>query len=118
MPADNPPRWITIHQPFDYRWPDRSALTAFSEAGEFMVKGEVADFAVAQGFASEGKARDSKSKSAKARRTRKRTAPRKAAKPVADAAPADLAADNGLDGAGLAGDDRADIRPGPDQDAG
>jgi len=38
-------RWITIIKaPFDYRWPDRSAITAFSATGEHMVKDEIADF--------------------------------------------------------------------------
>jgi hypothetical protein len=51
------PRWITVRQAFDYHWPDRSALTAFSEAdcGDHFVKDELADFAVEKGYATEGK---------------------------------------------------------------
>jgi hypothetical protein len=51
------PRWITVRKPFDYSWPGRTAITAFGDAhlGEHMVKDEVADFAVGNGYATEGK---------------------------------------------------------------
>lgn len=48
-------RWITVLTPFDYRWPDRTAITAFTVTGEHMVKDEIADFAVAKGYAIDGK---------------------------------------------------------------
>jgi hypothetical protein len=51
------PRWINIIKaPFDYRWPDRNAITAFTVTGDQLVKDEVADFAVGKGYAIEGKA--------------------------------------------------------------
>jgi hypothetical protein len=54
-------RWITVTVvPFDYKWPNRTAITAFTKAGEFFVKDEVADFAVGKGFATEGKTRTKK----------------------------------------------------------
>jgi len=64
-------RWITIIKaPFDYRWPDRSAITAFSATGEHMVKDEIADFAVKSGYAIEGKA-DPTVRSTKGKRPRR-----------------------------------------------
>jgi hypothetical protein len=108
MPAANPPRWIAVRKPFDYHWPGRAAVTAFAEAdlGEHYVKAEVADHAVAGGFASEGKLDGSEAKAPKAKRTRRR----KAVKAKADAAPTDTAADNGLAGSGVAADDSAKVR--------
>jgi hypothetical protein len=47
-------RRITIHKaPFDYRWPNRQAITAFTSTGTFLVKDEIADFAIAKGYATE-----------------------------------------------------------------
>lgn len=76
------PRWINIiGAPFDYYWPDRSAVTHFSENGDFMVKDEVADFAVKRGLALEGK-KDGASRSLKGKTApRKRATTRRAAKP-------------------------------------
>lgn len=56
MPADAKPRWITVRKPFDYRWAS-GAVTTWRDAdlGEHLVKAEVADFAVAGGYATEGK---------------------------------------------------------------
>lgn len=91
-------RWITIKAdavPFDYRWPDRSALTAFAIPGEQMVKDEVADWAVKKGFASEGKAEGSIARSTKGGGARRR----KGAKVAPDAPPADHRTDDRLDGA-------------------
>jgi hypothetical protein len=50
-------RWITVRKPFDYQWPGRGAITAFSEQhlGEHFVKDEIADFAIEKGYATEGK---------------------------------------------------------------
>jgi hypothetical protein len=64
------PRWITITSaPFDFVWPGRASITHFStkEIGlEVYAKDELADFAVAGGFAKEGKAsEDSTTKSTK-----------------------------------------------------
>jgi hypothetical protein len=49
-------RWITVRARFDYRWPS-GAITHWSVAdlGAHRVKNEVADFAVAKGYAVEGK---------------------------------------------------------------
>lgn len=95
-------RWINIASPFNYHWPDRSAVTHYAETGDHFVKDEVADFAVEEGYASEGKA-DASSRSSKGRKGRRATKepatadtaePRTAA-PVGDqdVADADRAAD-------------------------
>jgi hypothetical protein len=82
-------RWITIIKaPFDYRWPDRSAITAFSETGEHMVKDEIADFAVRSGYAIEGKA-DPSVRSTKGKRPRRRARTAANAKPGASVGDAD-----------------------------
>jgi len=104
--AERTARWITIRQPFDYRWPGRSAITAYSRPGEFLVKGEVADFAVSRGFATEGKADGSEARSSKGRRTRRR----KDAKATPDVAASDHGSNTGVDGAGLADHDRPDVQ--------
>lgn len=118
MPADNKPRWITVRKPFDYRWPDRSAMTAYTEAdlGEHYVKAEVADFAVAGGYASEGKLDGSEAKAPKVKRKRAkrpsstRTAAPKPATPSADAAAADNGSNAGMAGSDLAAADSAEVR--------
>jgi hypothetical protein len=83
-------RWITVHAAFDYPWPGRSAITAFSDPGEYMVKDEVADFAVAGGHATEGKAEGSATRSRKG----KTTGPRKSAKAAAKGSTTAETADN------------------------
>lgn len=103
MPADNPPRWITIRKvPYDYRFKDRSAMICYSEPGEYMVKGEVADDAVVKGYASEGKADGSEAKSRKGKSPRKR----KAVKLAPDAA-TDTGSNDSLGGSDLAAHDSA-----------
>lgn len=67
-------RWITVRSAFDYRWPGRNAVTEFNTPGEFMVKDEVADFAIAKGFATEGKAEGSTTRSVKGKTRRRRAA--------------------------------------------
>lgn len=102
MPAENPPRWITIIKaPFDYYWPDRSAVTCFRETGEFFEKAEICDYAVANGYALEGRDSSSRTRSRKGKTSR-----RKSAKPKTDAGP-DKANDAGMGGTGVAADDRA-----------
>lgn len=51
-------RWITVTKPFDYRWPESGAITAFSErdVGEHNVKEELAVYAIEKGVATDGKA--------------------------------------------------------------
>lgn len=59
-------RWITIHTvPFDYPWPGRTAITAFTGKGEFYLKDEIADFAVKKGYATEGRASEQKTSAPK-----------------------------------------------------
>lgn len=107
-------RWITVHKPFDYHWPGRSAVTVFraADCGEHLVKDEVADFAVANGYASEGKL-DGSARSTKGNRKRVRA---KKGKPAAKAA--DSRPDDAVAGAHLADDDRPAGGDGVDQDAG
>jgi hypothetical protein len=80
MAGQRDSRWITVRQSFNFYWPSR-AVTHFSEAdlGEHLVKNELADFAVAKGYATEGKLDGS----AKSRKSRKRVAK---GKPAAKAA--------------------------------
>lgn len=106
-------RWITVRKPFNYFWPGRSAVTHFREPGDQMVKDEVADFAVANGYATEGKV-DGSSRSDKGtnarRRAKKKDVP--AAK-AADSGPATRMGD-----ANPALPDRPADRPAVDHDAG
>lgn len=108
-------RWINVAKPFDYHWPDRSAITAFTERelGDHFVKDEIADFAVAKGYASEGKA-DAKSRSSKGgpRRVRSRRKELPAAK-----AP-DTGAATAVGDADAADADRPVDRAAVDHDAG
>jgi hypothetical protein len=107
-------RWITVRTPFDYRWPDRSAITHFSDPGEHMVKDEVADFAVAGGYATEGKvdgaARSKKSGPKRVRRAKKRDAPAAKAADTQTSAP--------VGDEDTADADRTADRPAVDDDAG
>lgn len=104
-------RWISIAKPFNYHWPDRSAVTHFADIGDHFVKDEVADFAVERGYASEGKA-DASSRSRKGKKAKRRT---KEA-PAAKAADTGTAAPMGNQNA--AGADRSADRPAVDHDAG
>lgn len=66
MPAHNPPRWITvIKAPFNYYWPDRSAVSCVRETGETFEKAELCDYAVSNGYAIEGRGAGSKTRSRK-----------------------------------------------------
>ena len=107
-------RWINVTKaPFDYRWPDRSAITAFTSTGDHFVKDELADFAVAKGYASEGKgnpkSRSSKGGPKRVRRAKRETAPAKTAN-VESAAR--------VGNADVPAADRSADRPGVDHDAG
>ena len=115
MPAGAKPRWINVTKPFDYHWPDRSALTAFTDRdlGDHFVKDELADFAVANGYATEGKA-DAKSRSSKGGPRRVRS--RRKEPPAAKAA--DTGAAAAMGDADAADADRAADRPAMDHDAG
>lgn len=109
-------RWIHVSQPFDYRWPDLSAITHFHDQalGDQFVKDEVADFAVEKGYATEGKldeaSRSSKGTGKRKSRSRKKEQP--AAK-AADAQSVDRMGDEDHADA-----DRAADRPAMDSDAG
>jgi hypothetical protein len=65
------PRWIAVRKPFDYTWQSR-AITHYSadDLGDHHVKDEVADFAVANGYATEGKV-DEASRSTKGKKDRR-----------------------------------------------
>lgn len=106
--AERDSRWITIRQPFNFFWPSR-AVTHYKEAGEFLVKNAVADFAVEKGFAIEGKL-DGSAKSRKGKRPRKAkakaTRAAKSAKAGGDAAP-DTGTDAGMGGTAVASADSA-----------
>jgi len=107
MPADSPPRRITIHKvPYDF-YHSRTAVTCYSEPGEFLVPAKVADDAVAKGYATEGWARDSKTRTSKGGPKRKHTTRRaKSAKPKADAA-TNTRSKPGMGGAAVAAAHRA-----------
>lgn len=109
-------RWINIAEkavPFDYRWPDRSAITAFTVAGDHFVKDEIADFAIERGYASEGKA-DEASRSSKSGARRVRRAKRKETAP---AKTADVGTAEGLGDVDVPAADRPADRAGVDSDA-
>ena len=97
-----PSRWITARKPFDFRWPS-GAITVFREAdlGEHLVKDELADFAVEQGYATEGKV-DAAARSTKGtKRTGKATKAAKAPNSGSDdavAQPSVADADRAADG--------------------
>lgn len=103
-------RWITVREPFEYRWPDRSAITHFHTPGDFMVKDEVADFAIEKGYAAEGKS-DQKSRSRKGTGARRRKE-----KPAANAA--DTGSVAGVGDANAPNTDRTADRPAVDSNAG
>lgn len=113
MPAAAKPRWITICQPFDYRW-HHAAVTAFRHMGPYFAKAEVADFAVGKGYATEGKA-DGAACSQKGGKKRIRRASKKGipAATATDAGPA-----TPVDHQGPVDADRAADRPAVDHDAG
>jgi hypothetical protein len=109
-------RWITVSKPFDYPWPGRSAITAFSEdhLGEHFVKDELADFAVKSGYATEGKV-DEAARSTKGTGSR-RSSRRK--KDAASAKTADSGPEPSVGDEDVADADRAADRSGLDSDAG
>ena len=106
-------RWITIIKtPFDHRWPS-GAITHYTKTGEFLVKDEVAERAVARGYAFEGKASDIRSsKTAGAGRVRR------ARKEPAAAKTANIGGTAGVAAAHLPDDDRPAYGRGLDPAAG
>ena len=117
MPADARPRWITVRKAFDYHWPGRSAVTAFRDPGEYMVKAEVADFAVDHGHATEGKADGSEARSRKGKTPRGKRA-KAAAKGSAAAKAADNRRDDAVAEPDMAVPDRPDDGDAVAEDAG
>jgi hypothetical protein len=113
-------RWITIRQKFDYYWPGRTAITAYVPA-EIRVLDEVADFAVAKGYATEGKADGSDAtppapkKATRRRKPAKKAAP---AKEIAAATTADTGPAEGVGDSPVPDVDSAVDRSGVDHDAG
>lgn len=107
MPADNPPRWITLHKvPYNFEH-SRLSVTCYSETGEYLVPGRVADDAVAKGYATEGRLPERNT------RTRKSGPPRRKATSAAKSATAkrdagtNLGHDAGMGGTDLAAAHRA-----------
>lgn len=87
MPADNPPRRVTITKaPFDFEH-SRLSVQAFTANGEFLLPGRVCDFIVAKGYGHEGWASDSKTRTVKSgpRRRRGATSRAKSVKPAGNA---------------------------------
>lgn len=115
MPAQDPPRRITITAaPFDFEH-SRTSVTQYSATGEFLVPARVADYAVAKGYATEGWASDSTTRTGKSGPRRKRaTGRRKSAKPAGDAAPVNRS-EHGMGRASVAAAHRAVAgQPAPD----
>lgn len=115
-------RWITLKEsvlPFDYRWPDRVAITAFTLQKdahgkaelEHKVKDEVADFIIAKGYGTEGKPKGSTVRSRKGRTS----APKAATTAVNATDPGPVAR---VDAADMAAPDSAGDRGGVDSAAG
>lgn len=110
-------RWITVKTvPFDYRWPDRSAITAFTTAGEYFVKDEVADFAIERGYASDGKTEGSTARSTKGKTPRRASAKSVTREPAVATTANDGTSDR-VDQPIVADDDRPADRPPVDSDA-
>lgn len=110
-------RRIDVTKPFEFRWPGAIAFTVFAvkDLGEHLVKDELADFAVANGYAKDLDAKKAKrkanptaKKAAAKPRTRKAktkaTAPAASDSVVVDAKAAELQPDDRLDGQDLADD--------------
>lgn len=121
MPADNPPRWITIIKvPYNYEF-SRTSVACYREPGEYMVKAEVADHAVANGYAIDGRSAKSTARSIKSGPPAKKRAPAKKATAAARSATAagdaatDKRSDDGMAGTHVPAADRADVRSAVDQ---
>lgn len=109
MPAENPPRWITIHKvPYDFEH-SRTSVTCYSQPGEFLVPARVADDAVAKGYASEGRLPELNTRSRKSGPARRRSATRakKSATTAIDGAGTNLGTGAGMGGTGVAAAHRA-----------
>lgn len=100
--------------PFNFQWPGTRHMSVIRELGEALVKDEVADAAVAKGYAKE---MDPAPKAAKAAPRKKATPAKKPAKPKADAATANPGPSDRVDRDDLAPADSADGEP-PVADAG
>jgi hypothetical protein len=107
-------RWINIVAPFNYEH-SRTSVTFYSATGEFLVPENVADFAVANGFAIDGKTPGSRARSIKSgpKRVQRR---RKPANPKANAA-ADNRSDHKLAGASVPATDSTGVRSAVDSAA-
>jgi hypothetical protein len=113
MPATKPPRRITLLKvPYNYEWPGRNAVTCTREPGEYLWKAEMADDAVAKGYAIEGWAADSTTRSSKGRSQRRRSS----VTPKPDAA-TDMGSDAGMGGTAVAAAHRAVVGQQPASDA-
>jgi hypothetical protein len=110
-------RWITVHRPFDYHWPGRSAVTMFRDPGEYFVKDEVARFALEHDHANAGKADGSETRSRKGK-TAKPNARKGAAKGSAAAKTADTGTKPPVGDQDAADADRPAGGPPVDSDAG
>ena len=105
MPADNPPRRITlINVPYNYEF-TRTSVAVWRKPGEYLVKAEVADHAVANGYAIDGWAARGRVAGKEAAKPRA-TSRRKSATPKADAG-TDIRSHQGVGGTDLAADDSA-----------
>lgn len=115
--AERSSRWVTVRKPFNYAWPGRQAVTHFSasDLGEHLVKDEVADFAVAGGYATEGKV-DGSARSRKGGKGKRVRAAKKKGPPAAATADSQPGAPVGDEDAADA--DRSADRPAVDSDAG
>lgn len=90
-------RWIVVTEMYDHLWPSR-AMTNYPP-GEYRVKNEVADRAIAKGKAKEGRLDGSEVTKAKPKRATRRKATTKARKPAkkaADAKTADIGSNASL----------------------
>lgn len=119
MPAEAPPRRITIHKvPYDFEH-SRISVTCYSEPGEYMVPARVADDAVAKGYATEGWESLTTTRTTKGgpKRAKKATRARKSATAKPDAG-ADTGSDLGMGGTAVAAAHRAVVgqQPAPAAD--
>lgn len=99
-------RKINVTKPFEFRWPGAVAFTVFStkDLGEHTVKDELAEFAIAKGFASEVGAKKAAAKPVASKAKTKATAAASSDSVASDAKAAIIQPDDRLDGQGLADD--------------
>lgn len=109
-------RWITVRETYNHYWPSR-AVTHYTP-GEYRVKNEVADGAIAKGKATEGRADGSEATAAKKPKHSRKTSTKRRAKVAGNAEASDTGTVAAMGDTGVSDADRPADRPPVDSDAG